>query len=47
MYAKRAQEKEIVNATGSARYAGGVLDFSDSAALITVAAGSTATYTTE
>jgi len=37
--------KRIVNATGTARYADGVSDFSVSTELMTVAAGLTATYT--
>jgi len=37
--------KRIVNATGTARYADGISDFSRSDLLITVAAGLTATYT--
>ena len=37
--------KRVVNATGTARYADGISDFSRSDLLMTVAAGLTATYT--
>lgn len=37
--------KRVVNATGTARFANGISDFSDASQLITVAQGLTATYT--